>query len=349
MKNNKIKKFTPIWFAVVLGLGGIALSSFLMSVIFNLAWLKAISPFLVYLNLFLFLFLFYFCVTKAFFFSTVLLKEFKHEIIAGFHSLLPAAMIMIAINFAKLGEPLSLWQYQNIAFIFWLLGAFFEFIFLTASIYYLIINEKMHLNFLNGGWLVPPVAALLVPVAGLEIIKFSSLGTSLLWINYFFFGAGLFVFSLIAGALFAKLFFLKKLDPKVFPSLWIILVPFSLISMSLPSFAREISSCLGVKILDPLSALGTFVNPILIGIDFWLILLLILLTYHYLKKIELPYGEGWWAFIFPTSSLAIASLGYALATGEAFFAYLGGAVYLFLLGITLVVLTRTINHFIIKK
>ena len=54
-------------------------------------------------------------------------------------------------------------------------------------------------------------------------------------------------------------------------------------------------------------------------------------------------------FCFPTSSLAIASLGYALATKEAFFAYLGSAIYLFLLGITLVVLMRTIKHFIIKK
>lgn len=295
---KKQENFTPVWFATVLGLGGIALSSFMMSVIFGLIWLKTITSFLVYLNLFLFLFLFYFWLIKALFFSKKLLSEFKHEVIAGFHSLLPAAMIMLAINFAKLGQVLSLWQYQNIAILFWLLGALFEFIFLTVSIYYLIINEKMHLNFLNGGWLVPPVAALLVPVAGLEIIKFNDLGGNLIWINYFFFGAGLFVFSLIAGALFAKLFFLKKLDPKVFPSLWIILVPFSLISISLPSFAKETSLYLGDKFFSPLSSLGVFLNPILIGIDFWLIILLSMLTYHYFKKIELPYGEGWWAFVF---------------------------------------------------
>ncbi len=83
----------------------------------------------------------------------------------------------------------------------------------------------------------------------------------------------------------------------------------------------------------------------LIGTGVWLLILLIVLTFHYLKKIELPYGLGWWAFVFPTASVSIASLNHAVLVGQSFFAYCGLGVYLLLIAITLTVLSKTIKSF----
>ncbi len=346
-----IKNFTPIWFATVLGFGGIAISSVLVAKIFNVLWLNPFAVFLVYFNLALFLFLFSIWAFKAVFHWTILIDELKHPVMAGFHSLMAAATIMVSINFSKLGSVLSLGHYQGISILFWVMGAVFEFILLTLTIYFLIINEKMNINFINGGWLVPPVAALLTPVAGLKLVEFIadfSIAESILWINYFFFGAGAFVFLLIAVALFGKTFFFERLDPKIFPSLWIILVPFSLMALSLSLFAKETGLFLP-EFKNVLIGVSSLVSPMLIGIGTWLLLLLIILTYHYLKKIELPYGVGWWAFIFPTASVSIASLNQADLFKQPFFAVLGLIVYLFLIAITLIVLLRTIKSFLIKK
>ncbi len=345
-----IKNFTPIWFATVLGFGGIAVASVLVAKIFGLLWLNPFAVFLAYFNLVLFIFLFSVWMLKQLLHFNSFIGELKHPIIAGFHSLMPAAAIMIAINFSNIGPAFFLWQYQNISIFFWIIGAAFEFVLLTLTVYFLIVNEKMHIDFVNGGWLVPPVAALLTPVAGLKLVEFISYGPlakTVLWVNYFFFGAGLFVFLLIAVALFSKIFFFKKLDPKVFPSFWIILVPFSLIALSLSLFAKETGIYLP-EFKNALMGITSLTNPMLIGAGIWLLVLLIILTYHYLKRIELRYGVGWWAFVFPTASVSIASLNQAVLFKDSFFAYCGFAVYLFLIIITLVVLLRTIKSFLLK-
>ena len=349
-KTSLIKNFNPVWFAIILGFGGIAIASVLVAKLFNILWLNPFAIFLVYFNLALFVILFLVWLLKAIFHFSFLISELKHPVTAGFHSLMPAATIMVAINFSKIGQAFSLWHYQDISIWFWVIGAVFEFVLLTLTIYFLIVNEEMHINFVNGGWLVPPVAALLTPIAGLKIIEFIpnlSLAKNILWINYFFFGAGIFVFLLIAVSLFNKIFFSEKLNPKIFPSLWIILVPFSLMALSLSLFAEE-TGLFFPELKNTLIAVVSLINPMLIGAGIWLLILLIILTYHYLKKIKLPYGVGWWAFVFPTASISIASLNQAVLFKESFFAYCGFAIYLFLILITSVVLSKTIKSFLIK-
>jgi len=351
-KSNLISRFTPVWFATVLGFGGLALSTTLVAKIFRVAWLLPIAKFLVYFNFILFLYLFSIWLLKAFFYPKAFIGELKHQVVAGFHALMPAAMIMVAINFSKLGKEFSLWRYQGISVWFWAIGAAFEFTLLTVIIYFLITNEEMHINFINGGWLVPPVAALLTPIAGLKITEFfSSLSVikSVLWINYFFFGTGIFVFFLIAVALFSKLFFFEKLDPGVFPSLWIILVPFSLMAISLSLFVKETGNLVLPLFKNALVAIALLVNPFLIGTALWLIILLLALTYHYFKRIKLPYGTGWWAFVFPTASVSIASLNQASILKDSFFAGCGLVVYLLLVVIATVVSLRTLKAFVSKK
>ncbi len=350
-KFNFIKMFNPIWFATVLGFGGIALASVLVGKLFNVPWLNSFSVFLVYFNLALFIFLFLVWTLKAVFYFNSLNKELKHPVMAGFHSLMPAATVMISINFSKLGSVLSLWNYQTTSILFWIVGATIEFVLLTLTIYFLIVNEEMHINFVNGGWLVPPVAALLTTIAGLKLVEYISisfLAESVLWINSFFFGVGFFVFILMATALFNKIFFLKRLDPKVFPSLWIILVPFSLIALSLSLFADKISTYLP-NLKNGLMGINCLVNPMLIGVSIWLLITLVILTHHYLRRIKLPYGVGWWAFIFPTASVSIASLNQAVLFEQRFFAYCGLIIYLFLIVISVIVSIRTIKHFLIFK
>ncbi|MBN1474605.1 MAG: hypothetical protein JW914_08325 [Syntrophaceae bacterium] len=348
-KNNFIKSFNPIWFATVLGFGGIALGSVLMAEIFHLSWLKLLAIALAYFNLALVVFLFFLWGTRAILYFKTFTEDLQHPVTAGFHSLMPAALVMVSLNFSKIGQACALFQYQNLSIAFWIVGASFEFILFTLAVYFLIVNQKMNINFINGGWLVPPVAALLTTIAGLNIIPFiADIATAenILWLNYFFFGMGAFIFILIAVSISSKIFFSERLDPKVFPSVWILLVPFSLISLSLPLLANATGLFLP-DFKNALMGISLFLSPMLIGIGVWLLIILILLTYDYFKK-GLPYAIGWWAFIFPTASVCIASLTYATLAGQPFFEYLGAVIYVFLLVITFIVLIKTIQSFRVK-
>lgn len=350
-KTNFVKSFNPVWFAAVLGFGGIALASVLITQLFDALWLKPAAMILVYFNFFLLLCLFVIWLIRSILYFNGLIAELKHPVLAGFHSLMPAAVIMISINFSKLGLPLSLWQYQAVAVVFWIVGAVFELILLTLAVYYLIINEKMTVNFMNGGWLVPPVAALLTAIGGLNIVLFLApdpIAQSLLWINYFFFGAGVFIFILLAFSIFNKIFFAEKLDPKVFPSFWIMMVPFSLMALCLPLFADATAFFLP-DVKNALTGISLFLNPMLIGIGIWLLILLMLLSFYYFKNIKVPFGAGWWAFIFPTASVSMASLNYAVLTRQMFFGYAGVIIYLLLLILTVVVIAGTLKSFAAKK
>jgi len=345
-KPSFIQNFTPLWFATVLGFGGISVTSSLIASAFGATWLNHLAIFLAYFNFVLFIFLFIIWLLKLILHFPILLQELQHPVAAGFHSLMPAAMIMIAIVFSRVGAMFYLWAYSEISISFWIAGAIFEILLLTFTIYFLIINEKMNINSINGGWLVPPVAALLTPVAGVQVTEFISNATvsaNVLWINYFFFGIGSFIFLLIAIALFSKIFFLEKLDPKVLPSLWIILVPFSLMSVSLTLFANKTSGYLQAGLGSSLSDLIPLLTPMLIGIGVWLLILLIFLTIYYLRKLTLPYGVGWWAFIFPTSSVCLASLTLRSLINQSLFGWIGLVIYIFLIALTLTVLYRTIK------
>jgi len=348
-KSNFIKSFNPIWFATVLGFGGIALASVLVAEIFHLSWLNPLAIALVYFDLALVVFLLMIWGMRVIFYFNAFTEDLKHPVIAGFHSLMPAAIVMVSLNFSKIGQAFSLGQYHNISIAFWIIGASLEFILLTLAVYFLMINQKMSINFINGGWLVPPVAALLTTIAGLNIISFiadTTMAENILWINYFFFGMGTFIFSLIAVSIFNKIFFSERLDPKVFPSLWIIMVPFSLISLSLPLLANTTGKFLP-DFRNTLMGISIFLSPMLMGIGIWLLMILILLTYDYFKM-GLPYGIGWWAFIFPTASVSIASLTYATIVKQSFFGYCGVVIYVFLLAITLIVIVKTIQNFMVK-
>ncbi len=349
-KSNFIKSFNPLWFATVLGFGGIALASVLVAEIFHMLWLNPLATALVYFNLALVVFLFIIWGMRVVLYFNAFMEDLKHPVLAGFHSLMPAAIVMVSLNFSKIGQAFSLCQYQNLSISFWILGAFFEFILFTLAVYFLIVNQKMNINFINGGWLVPPVAALLTTIAGLNIVPFIAnipLAENILWINYFFFGMGTFIFILIAVSIFNKIFFSERLDPKVFPSLWIIMVPFSLISLSLPLLANTTGMFLP-DFKNTLMGISIFLSPMLIGIGIWLLIILILLTYDYFKR-GLPYGIGWWAFIFPTASVSIASLTYATIVKQSFFGYCGVVIYFFLLAITLIVIAKTIQNFMVKN
>ncbi|MDD5523900.1 MAG: hypothetical protein PHV90_01525, partial [Smithella sp.] len=145
-----------------------------------------------------------------------------------------------------------------------------------------------------------------------------------------------------------KIFFAEKLDPKVFPSFWIMMVPFSLMALCLPLFADATAFFLP-DVKNALTGISLFLNPMLIGIGIWLLILLMLLSFYYFKNIKVPFGAGWWAFIFPTASVSMASLNYAVLTRQMFFGYAGVIIYLLLLILTVVVIAGTLKSFAAKK
>jgi len=96
------------------------------------------------------------------------------------------------------------------------------------------------------------------------------------------------------------------------------MVPFSLMALCLSLFA-ETTGLFLPDFKNALTGICLLLNPMLIGIGVWLLILLMLLSLYYFKNIKVPFGPGWWAFIFPTASVSIASLNFAVLTRSAVF------------------------------
>ncbi len=343
-----IKNFNPIWFATVLGFGGIALATIHMARFFNIGWLKPVTAILAYGNLALCLFLFALWILRAVLNYSVMVSDLSHPVFAGFHSLMPAALVMVSLNFSKIGSVVPLCNHGGIAIVFWAAGALFEVVLLTLTCYYLVNNQTISINNVNGGWLVPPVAALLTALAGLGMMPFVTdtwTLTVVLWVNFFFFGNGAFIMLLITIFLFYRLFFSEKILPQLFSSVWILLVPFSLISLLFPMLA-DAMSLLFPKYGFAFTGIAMVMSPVMTAIGLWLLVLLIMMTYHYMTFVKLPFGLSWWAFVFPTASLSIACLSYSLVANQPLFGYAGAVVYFFLLAVTAVVIIRTILYYL---
>ena len=97
-----VKNFSPAWFAVVLGTGGLANVLFQLSG--RLLFLKPVAGGLLWLNAFLYVILIGPWIARWFINLQGVIEDLKHPITINFFVTLPAGQVLLAINFLTIGR-----------------------------------------------------------------------------------------------------------------------------------------------------------------------------------------------------------------------------------------------------
>lgn len=211
-------------------------------------------------------------------------NDFNHPVKMNFFGAISISLLLLAVAYFEINSDVS--------FILWLLGALLQISLTLQILTRLIWHHKFKIAQFNPTWLIPIVGNIIVPIAGMSHVHAE--------INWMFFSIGI-LFSIIYFALLMnRLFFYPTLPPLLQPTFFILLAP------------PAIGFVAYLKLAQNLDAFAY----ILYGIAVF-ILLLIMVSLK--RLISVPFSLSWWAFLFPSGAMTLATVHMYLENGLAFY------------------------------
>ncbi len=194
----------------------------------------------------------------------------------------------------------------------------------------------------HGGWLIPPVMNLLVPLALLPVVSaYPEQAPWLLIVGFAFFGIGTVLFLVMLTLLVVRLALRPSPPPPLVPSLFIPLAPAGVIGFALLRLLQASASA-GLEGFTSATA-GVVVACMGVGFGLWWALYAWLEMRRIHRASGAVFHPGWWGFVFPVAAmtLSMAAVGQALDVTAVEAVSAVGAVIL--LAIWFVVAVRTIR------
>lgn len=307
MKGQLVKNFSPAWFAVVMGTGGLANVLFVMGKSSPLAGKTAVGLWL--LNCLLFLVLLIPWVARWFSYPQETLADLKHPQLSNFFVTMPAGALIVASNFLVIGKPYFTGSFLvTLGLVLWIIGAVLSFVFAVIGIYNQAVGEMASPDPINFSWLMMPVVNILLPLTGNMLVK-SYWPVRPDWakliniIDIGFFGIGLLLFLLMAAVVLNRLIINKMPPAMATPTFWVLLGPIGVGTVSLMGLA-DVAQLLGlVTDVSPIK----FMALVLWGFGLWVFIFILAITVRYMRSGGIPFSLSWWAFIFPLAAYTLSS------------------------------------------
>ena len=194
----------------------------------------------------------------------------------------------------------------------------------------------------TGTWFLPPVIAVLVPLAGAPLIADWPAPELWLWLGYAFAGAGLLLFMLVAVLVIARLALKGPPPPPLAPAVWIALGPPSAGGVALVRLA-QVAQDTGVVASDALLVVTTVLATSLLGFAFWWLAFASMVLRRQLKRGRIPYSPAWWAWTFPLGAMTALTLVLGGLWGSSAVDVIGIVLLVATMAVWLVVAGRTIQ------
>ncbi|MCS7069229.1 MAG: C4-dicarboxylate transporter [Meiothermus sp.] len=319
-----VRYLNPAWFASVMGTGVVALALAQFGLIglalplYVLAWLALAALLVLYL-------------AKLGRYPQAVLADLQHPLFAQMLPTLPIALVVmsLATRILPLGEgllPLGqglFWVGMVLIFGVGLLVVF------TVS-----TQLRLPLEAANGVWFIPPVSALLVPMAGgLWLSTFPKVWQKEIWVvSGLFLGIGFFLYLFVLASFLQRMYAHGRLEPHFLPSVFIGLAPVGLLVLA-PWRWLEGGAQVG---LVPQVWVENWpvVGLAIWGLGlWWLVYSLALLLDTLLvecRRVQFHFAPGWWGFVFPLGAFTLATLALSRGLESAFLGSLAWALLLLL-------------------
>ena len=272
------------------------------------------------------------------------LEDLKDPVVGALYGTLPGGILVLAAAAASVGPSLlgATAAKELVLGLAWA-GVPLAFAISVAFAFVLFVGKGLAPEVVNGGWFIPPVVNIVVPLALVPLVPGSSPSTArlLVALSYAFWGMGLLLYVLVMSMLHERLVLHPLPSAALAPSLWIGLGPIGVGSLALIKMVPASLGVLGTggEAVKPLSLLA---GTALWGFGAWWFCASVLLLARYLRRGSLPYGLGWWGFTFPLGAFTSATLAVADDWRSRLLDDVGAALFVLLVVLWAVVAWRTI-------
>ncbi|WLT31087.1 hypothetical protein [Geothrix sp. PMB-07] len=307
-EKHAIKHFAPGWFAVVMGTGGLANILFLWERQFPSLWrgsfaIAALAD-LTYLVL-----LFPWLLRWLRHFEYVR-RDLHHPITTNFFVTMPVATVILGTNIHLIWAPflgrewtfalmLGCWAVAIVGVAAFTLFTTFRFI---------RTETPPDPDTMNFSWIMAPIANMALLLLGNQVLG-SVLSLHPAWaltvfaMNAAMFGIGFFLLLFVGAIIFVRLAQHPLPPAETTPTFGIFLSAAGLAMSGLLDLGGH-AKTLGLVTETGLFAIAA---ATVWGFGMWILALIALICLYQLRRGGIPFGLGWWAFVFPLAAYTIGS------------------------------------------
>jgi C4-dicarboxylate transporter/malic acid transport protein len=240
--------------------------------------------------------------------------DLRHPVLGAMHATLPGGLLVLAVMTSVIGSELfPAAAVTALIATLAAVGAALGLVLSVAFAYTLFTGETAAAS-VNGGWFIPPVVTIIIPMALAPLIPHAGAGTArlLLALGYATYGMGFLLFLLTMGLLHDRLVLHPMPPAALAPTVWIALGPVGVGALAPLALARA-----GQPVLGAASATVTTISELFAtavwGFGLWWLAIAVALLVRYVRAGQLPFHLGWWAFTFPLGAFTVATLTLARA------------------------------------
>lgn len=301
----KLVHFPVTFFAVVMGLAGLALATHRVELYFGAP--ATASLVLIAVAALAFVAIAALFVLKGLRHTDALRAEWNHPVKIAFFPAITIGVLLISAGLLPVSQPL--------AHGLWVCAASVHLVVTLGVIAAWISHRTFEQAHLTPAWFIPAVGNVLVPIAGVRL--------GYLEVSWFFFSIGMLLWLVFLTLVFNRLIFHNPLPERLLPTLVILIAPPS------AGFVAWLQINGG-----EIDGVARFL--------YYCALMFTLVTLTQVKKLlKLPFAMSWWAYSFPVAAFVIASALFADATGAAFQRVTMLVAYAVLWGVILLLLAKT--------
>ncbi|MEX0913511.1 MAG: hypothetical protein WDZ57_01035, partial [Demequina sp.] len=344
-RHSRLRELHPGWFASVMGTAILAVATFdnpgNRAPVRDTAEAVAIGLAVIAYLLGAVLLVAY--VLRWLLFTDAVAENLRHPVLGAMHATVPAGLLVLAVMTSVVGPAfLPADAVAPVTAFLAVLGAGLGLVVSVAFAYILFVGEHPAAA-ANGGWFIPPVATIIIPLALMPLMRSVGLEFAklLLALGYATFGLGFLLFLFTMGLLHNRLVQHPLPPAALAPAVWVGLGPVGVGALAPMALARGGAELFGdaaptVAILSLLLSTGVW------GFGLWWLAIAAALLVRYLRNGGVPFHAGWWAFTFPLGAYTVATLTLARAWQLPVLEVATVVLYVLLLGFWVTVSVRTL-------
>ncbi|MDR3567856.1 MAG: TDT family transporter [Syntrophobacteraceae bacterium] len=344
---ERIRQFTPSWFAATMGTGILALIlpqipglGHALRPVGEALWLLNIGLFTLFLTLY---------TARWILFGHEARRIFSHDVASMFIGTIPMGLATIINGILAFGQPRWGAGVVPIAQALWWVDVAMSLGCGVLIPFFMFTRQEHALDRMTAVWLLPVVAAEVAAASG-GLLAPHLLGARAqfltLVVSFALWAYSVPVAFSILTLLILRMVLHKLPHESMAASSWLALGPigtgsFAMLVLGANSpaiFAARHLSSIGQATLS----IGTIIGMLLWGFGLWWLLLATLITIRYFRA-GVPFNLGWWGYTFPLGVYTVATLKLATILALSFFTVPGTAEAMALAAIWVCVAWRTVH------